>query len=70
MVEIPKEKQECLIVFHAEFIKDTGPMGTGQTRVVFDVPELFDEELNGIRTILRGKCLKIYIFEDDLDKGK
>ena len=53
-----------LIRFHANFLKEAGPMVSGETRVTFDVPEIFDEELSGIRQKLKNKNLIIRIYED------
>ena len=69
MEEQNKTKKICLIKFHGNFLKEAGPMASGKTRLTFDVPELFDHELAGIRQILREKNLIVYIFENDLAKS-
>jgi len=54
-----------LIVFHANFKKISGPLVTGETQVVFDVPELFENEIEGIVRLLKQKNLIIKIYDSD-----
>ena len=54
-----------LIKFHANFIKQSGPMVTGEIRLQFDVPEIFGDEVEGIVRILRNKNLLIVIYNLD-----
>ncbi len=54
-----------LLVFHANFKKISGPLVTGETQVIFDVPELFENEIEGIVRLLKQKNLIIKIYDSD-----
>ncbi|MCX5781778.1 MAG: hypothetical protein NT145_03605 [Elusimicrobia bacterium] len=52
-----------LLTFHANFIKVSGPMISGETRIQFDVPELFENEVEGIVRLLKNRNLLISIYD-------
>ncbi|MEM3609743.1 MAG: hypothetical protein QW076_02440 [Candidatus Anstonellales archaeon] len=54
-----------LISFHANFNKVSGPLVTGESKVVFDVPELFENEIEGIVRLLKKQNLLIVIYNSN-----
>jgi|GEM_PF-2909873 len=56
-----------LIIFHANFKKVSGPLVSGETQIVFDVPELFENEIEGIVRVTKNKNLIIALYDADND---
>ena len=54
-----------LIIFHANFKKVSGPLVSGETQIVFDVPELFENEIEGIVRVTKNKNLIIALYDAD-----
>jgi len=56
-----------LLIFHANFKKVSGPLVSGETQIVFDVPELFENEIEGIVRVTKNKNLIIALYDADND---
>jgi len=54
-----------LITFHANFNKVSGPMVSGETKVNLDVPEAFEDEIEGIVRLLKKRNLVVAIYDLD-----
>ena len=54
-----------LLIFHANFKKVSGPLVSGETQIVFDVPELFENEIEGIVRATKNKNLIIALYDAD-----
>jgi hypothetical protein len=58
-----------LITFHANFKSVSGPKISGETRVDFDVPELFENEIEGIVRLLKNRNLLIVVYDvEEIDQ--
>ncbi len=55
------------LIFHANFKKVSGPLVSGETQIVFDVPELFENEIEGIVRVTKNKNLIIALYDADND---
>ena len=52
-----------ILQFHCEFIKEAGPMESGATRLYFDVPQIFQDEIIGIKHLVK-KALILQLYVD------
>ncbi|HPC31292.1 MAG TPA: hypothetical protein PK119_02440 [Candidatus Paceibacterota bacterium] len=59
-----------LLVFHANFRKISGPLVSGETQITFDVPELFENETEGIIRKTKNKNLLVVVYDVDDYVGK
>jgi hypothetical protein len=58
-----------LMMFHANFKRMSGPKISGETTIDFDVPELFENEIEGIFRLLKNRNLFIIIYDvEEIDQ--
>lgn len=54
-----------LLIFHGNFRKISGPLVSGETQIVFDVPELFENEIEGIVRLTKNTNLLVALYDAD-----